>query len=84
MVDLSNLSIEHVMPQSLTHWWQEHLGTDWQVDHDLTLHTLGNLTLTAYNSELSNDPFPEKKIRFTTSHLDLNQYFATQKPLETR
>lgn len=70
-----NLTIEHVMPQTLTDWWQSHLGEDWQADHELYLNTLGNLTLTAYNAELSNDPFPKKRQRLSNSHLELNKYF---------
>ena len=70
-----NLTIEHVMPQTLTDWWQNHLGDDWQADHELFLNTLGNLTLTAYNAELSNDPFPKKRQRLANSHLELNRYF---------
>ena len=74
-VSSTNLTVEHIMPQTLTTWWQKHLGTDWQDTHELLLHTVGNLTLTAYNSELSNDTFPAKKERFAQSHLDLNAYF---------
>jgi hypothetical protein len=39
------------------------------------LNTLGNLTLTAYNAELSNDSFTKKKQRLVNSHLELNRYF---------
>ena len=74
-VSSDNLTVEHIMPQTLTSWWQKHLGTDWQDTHELLLHTIGNLTLTAYNSELSNDTFSVKKERFAQSHLDLNAYF---------
>lgn len=70
-----NLTIEHVMPQTLTDWWQNHLGEDWQADYELYLNTLGNLTLTAYNSELSNDSFPKKKQHLANSHLELNKHF---------
>lgn len=70
-----NLTIEHVMPQTLTDWWQNHLGEDWEADHELYLNTLGNLTLTAYNAELSNSTFPKKKQYFVKSHLELNKYF---------
>jgi uncharacterized protein with ParB-like and HNH nuclease domain len=71
-----NLSIEHIMPQKLTDWWQNHLGENWVADHDMYLHTLGNLTLTAYNAELSNDTFPQKQKHFIEkSHLELNSYF---------
>jgi len=70
-----NLTIEHVMPQKLSDWWQTHLGEEWQADHELYLNTIGNLTLTAYNSELSNSPFSRKKEYLCNSHLELNRHF---------
>lgn len=75
-VAFSDLTVEHVMPQTLTEWWQNHLGEDWGITHDLWLHTIGNLTLTAYNSELSNDTFLEKHNRLSKSHLEINKYFT--------
>ena len=75
-VEFDELTVEHIMPQTLTEWWQKHLGVDWQVDHELYLHTLGNLTLTAYNPDMSNNPFPDKKRFLANSHLELNRYFA--------
>ncbi|WP_055076854.1 DUF262 domain-containing protein [Pseudanabaena sp. 'Roaring Creek'] len=74
-VDLSKVSIEHVMPQTLNNWWKEHLGEDWSITHDLFVHSLGNLTLTAYNSELSNSDFITKRSEYKKSHLELNKYF---------
>ncbi len=71
-----NLTIEHVMPRSLTDWWRTHLGDEADAIHDEYIHRLGNLTLTGYNSELSNRPFPEKKHIFTTSKISLNGYFG--------
>src|SRR5262249_22829036 len=59
----------------LNNWWQSHLGGEWQEDHELSLHTLGNLTLTGYNGELSNADFHTKKKILLQSHLDLNKYF---------
>lgn len=75
-VPFDDLSIEHVMPQTLTEHWQNHLGDDWELAHELLLHTIGNLTLTAYNPELSNDNFENKKKRLSESHLDINRYFC--------
>jgi uncharacterized protein with ParB-like and HNH nuclease domain len=75
-VPFENLSVEHVMPQTLSEWWQEHLGEDWEETHELYLHTIGNLTLTAYNTELSNDDFHTKKKTLNESHLVLNKYFS--------
>jgi len=75
-ISFDNLTIEHVMPQTLSEWWQNHLGEEWEEVHDLYLHTIGNLTLTAYNTELSNDDFLTKKKTFNDSHIDLNKYFS--------
>ncbi len=74
-VPFHELTIEHIMPQTVSNWWKQHLGESWQTDYELYLHTMGNLTLTAYNAEMSNDPFDEKRQRLTQSHLELNKYF---------
>jgi uncharacterized protein with ParB-like and HNH nuclease domain len=77
VVDASVLTLEHVMPQSPTDDWKAHLGPSWEEHHEQLLHTLGNLTLTSYNSELSNRSFDEKKALFAASHIELNRYFAS-------
>lgn len=74
-VSFQNLTIEHIMPQTLSDWWKNHLGEDYQITHDLLIHSLGNLTLTAYNSELSNDTFLHKQKALKESHLELNKHF---------
>lgn len=56
--DDKTLTIEHIMPQVLTVEWQKSFS---EKDHETYLHTLGNLTVTGYNSELSNKSFKEKK-----------------------
>ena len=73
-VSFDDLSIEHVMPQTLTEYWQNHLSDDWEITHELLLHTIGNLTLTAYNPELSNDDFESKRNWLSNSHLEINKY----------
>ncbi len=78
-VPFEKLTIEHVMPQTLTEYWQNHLGEDWETTRELLLHTLGNLTLTAYNSELSNDTWETKKELLSRSHLELNEYFKDKR-----
>jgi predicted transport protein len=73
---IDEYTIEHIMPQSLSTEWKTSLGDDWQRIHQTYLHTLGNLTLTAYNSEYSNKPFLVKrdmKGGFKESPLKLNQ-----------
>ena len=66
------------MPQTLNDWWKQHLGEDWAIVHELLQHTLGNLTLTAYNAELYNAAFGSKKKHFQDSHLELNKYFQAK------
>jgi uncharacterized protein with ParB-like and HNH nuclease domain len=75
-VPYDKLTIEHVMPQTLSDNWKAQLGSDWQMVHELYLHTLGNLTLTAYNSELSNEPYPTKRKLLQESHIELNRTFG--------
>lgn len=60
---LKNLTIEHIMPQNqnMRKEWKDMLGENWYEVHVKYLHTLGNLTLTGYNSELSDEPFKDKK-----------------------
>ncbi len=67
---------EHIMPQELTEEWEKDLGENFQAIHDKYLHTIGNLTLTGYNSEYSNKSFQEKQGMekgFKDSPLRLNQ-----------
>src|SRR6266567_1094809 len=78
-VPFEKLTIEHIMPQTLTEYWQNHLGEEWETTRELLLHTLGNLTLTAYNSELSNDTWESKKELLCKSHLELNEYFKDKR-----
>jgi hypothetical protein len=78
-----SISIEHIMPQAesdpekLSHEWKIMLGKDFKRIHRTYLHTLGNLTLTGYNPELSDRSFEEKKKILKDSHLELNRYFET-------
>lgn len=55
------ITIEHIMPQTLTTKWQEALGENWEEIHGTYLHTFANLTLTGYNSQYGNHTFQEKK-----------------------
>ena len=56
-------TIEHILPQNenLSPKWREALGDAWQSVQKTWLHTLGNLTLTAYNADYSDRPFTEKR-----------------------
>jgi uncharacterized protein with ParB-like and HNH nuclease domain/predicted transport protein len=76
-ISVDNYTIEHVLPQNpnLSVEWQKELGSDWRAIQERYLHTLGNLSLTGYNSEYSDRPFSEKKSMaggFAESPLRLN------------
>lgn len=80
-ISVGDYTIEHVMPQNeqLSQAWQAMLGPDWADVQSRLLHTLGNLTLTGYNPELSDRPFLEKRDMtggFRASHLQLNKDLA--------
>ena len=79
-IEVSDYTIEHIMPQNLTEQWKRELGTDFQQIHQRWLHKIGNLTLTGYNREYSNHTFKEKRdlrnIGLRYSPLHLNQSFA--------
>ncbi len=75
-VNTQECTIEHIMPQTLTKEWKRDLGGNFQAIHDKYLHTIGNLTLTGYNQEYSNNSFQEKRDMekgFKQSPLKLNQ-----------
>jgi uncharacterized protein with ParB-like and HNH nuclease domain len=73
---LTDAQIEHVMPQTLTSDWERELGAEGGEQWARLLHTLGNLTFTGYNADMSNRPYAEKRGALTRSHFELNRYFA--------
>lgn len=70
--DDTNITIEHIMPKTLSQEWEESLG-DSSVYHDDYLNKLGNLTLTSNNSEMSNKPFNDKKDWYNESSFSLTR-----------
>ena len=71
------ISIEHIMPQTLSDKWKDALGEEWERIHQQYLHTMANLTLTGYNSQYSNLAFLEKRDMekgFNDSAFRLNNY----------
>lgn len=80
---MKNYSIEHIMPQNenLSPEWQADLGSNWKEVQETYLHTIGNLTLTAYNPEMSDNSFMYKMNLdggFKQSALRLNSYVVQQ------
>ena len=82
LVQVEEYTIEHILPQnkSLSKEWKEMLGEDWENIQKKYLHTIGNLTLTGYNPELSDKPFLEKRNMiggFKDSPIRLNNDLGT-------
>lgn len=78
-IENGKYTIEHIMPQTLTPKWREALGEDCDEIHAEWLHRLANLTLTAYNSSYSNNPFKDKRDAengFKNSGIRMNQKIA--------
>ena len=80
---IENYTIEHIMPQNsnLNAEWKEELGPNWREIQKTYLHTIGNLTLTAYNSEMSDHAFMVKMNMaggIKESALKLNAYIVKQ------
>jgi uncharacterized protein with ParB-like and HNH nuclease domain len=74
-IDLNNqnITIEHIMPQTLNREWKIILGAGHELVHRKYKDTLGNLTLTGMNSELGNLSFDEKKIIYAKSGISMNR-----------
>jgi hypothetical protein len=77
------LTVEHVLPQGIVddakgEAWKTALGPDWEKVQTNLMHTLGNLTLSGYNRELSNEPYETKREELKNSHLEINKHFAGQ------
>jgi uncharacterized protein with ParB-like and HNH nuclease domain/predicted transport protein len=81
-VAVEEYTIEHILPQSdddptkVPPKWREELGSKWEQVWTDNRHSLGNLTLTGYNSEYGDRTFIEKrdmKGGFRESPLKLNQ-----------
>ena len=82
-VSLDNLTIEHIILQNpkLSADWIAALGSGWTEIQKKYLHTVGNLTLTAYNSEMSDSSFADKLNipgGFKESALRMNRHVVMQ------
>ena len=60
-LDVKTLTIEHILPQTLNEVWLHELGENAEDIWSKYVHTLGNLTITGYNSELGQKSFNDKK-----------------------
>ena len=62
-VMIDEYTIEHILPQNenLSPQWRDALGPEWKQVQERWLHSLGNLTLTGYNAEYSDNSFAYKR-----------------------
>ncbi|MEL3908115.1 MAG: DUF262 domain-containing HNH endonuclease family protein [Treponemataceae bacterium] len=65
----SEITIEHIMPQTLNDEWERELGKNFLAIHNNYLHNIGNLILTEFNSEIGNQSFTKKKNKLQNSTL---------------
>jgi hypothetical protein len=73
---LAQAQIEHILPQTLSDEWADALGEEAERVHGEWLHRPGNLTLSAYNQEVGNQPFAIKRARFIQSNVVLTREVA--------
>lgn len=80
-VKSEELTIEHVMPETLNSGWEDYLGPKYEKIYSDYCHTLGNLTLVAGrpNSKISNDAFESKRQEwYFKSNVSLTKEIASK------
>jgi uncharacterized protein with ParB-like and HNH nuclease domain len=77
IIDAGNLTIEHVVPQTINKEWEGYLGNGLEIIQNEYLHTIGNLTITGYNPQLSNNSFDKKKKIYKNSKIKIIEELAS-------
>lgn len=80
-ISFSGYTIEHILPQNkdMRDEWKHALGENYAEIQAKYIHSLGNLTLTRYNSEMGDKPFAEKLEVYKESAMHtLNKYVVQQ------
>jgi len=75
-----NLTIEHIMPRTLTALWRQALGPDAEEIHGTHKNCLPNLTLSGFrtNPKMGTAPFDVKKQEYAKSPLSMNRRIAQE------
>lgn len=76
-IDFDNAQIEHIMPQTLPMEWRLEVTNADNVNKRLG-NTIGNLTLTKYNQEMSNKSFAEKAKQYSQSNILITRSIADE------
>lgn len=74
-INFDYAQVEHIMPQRLNAEWRLQVANADKVKEQYG-GTLGNLTLTKYNQEMSNKPYSEKKEFYKDSNVSLTREVA--------
>lgn len=74
-IDFNDAQVEHIMPQRLNAEWRLQVTNADKVKEQFG-GTLGNLTLTKYNQEMSNKPYDEKREYYQDSNVSLTREVA--------
>lgn len=75
-IDFKNYSVEHIMPQDLKKWIENGFVNYDSDEVERLKHTIGNLTITPYNSKYSNSTFKEKQwLMGESESFVINNYF---------
>lgn len=74
-INFDYAQVEHIMPQRLNAEWRLQVANADKVKEQYG-GTLGNLTLTKYNPEMSNKPYSEKKEFYKDSNVSLTREVA--------
>ncbi len=61
LVQINNLTTEHIFPQNPDPKWKVDLGEDYSFIKENYLNTIANLTLSGNNGSLGNKPFVQKR-----------------------
>lgn len=80
-IPYSGYTTEHILPQNknMRDEWKIALGENYAEIQAKYVHTLGNLTLTRYNSEMGDKPFAEKLEVYKESAMhNLNKFVVQQ------
>lgn len=74
-INFDDAQVEHVMPQRISAEWRLQVANADKVKEQYG-DTLGNLTLTKYNQEMSNKPYSEKREFYNESNVSLTREVA--------
>lgn len=79
-ISYNGYTIEHILPQNkdMREEWKQALGENYAEVQAKYIHSLGNLTLTRYNSEMGDKPFADKLEVYKESAMHTLNKFVVQ------